>query len=510
MTQPPPVPPHGGALPPEAPRQRPPQVWDTRYDQRDPRTVPAASDGRPQAGPVGFGPAPGAFGPSASDGPDTAGGTGEGGKRRKALLIGLGLLLVAGVSTGGWLLWGGSGNDPSPKPKGPVQAIDAKLDWMASVPEEDGKSVRPMGALWYAKDNVVLTTSRAVTAYNVKTGKASWSVSVPGYACKSSSKPVDGIVAVVHGKGPYDCNMLMAVDLGRGRALWSKELTNEKGLSSNNDSASIAIGQGVVSVADVGEPRVFAIGDGARRKPHDYGCQERSSIADGSSWLTVAECQLFGRTFVMEVDPRTGMEKWVWKVPAGITVRNVLSVKPAVLAVSRENDTNLSDLVSLDENGHLKTLISLSAGPYNLTDCRFAELTSCRMAVVDGDTVYLSTLAKETTNDGASPNAVVAIDLTTGKQRWTTTLGGNRGNRPVTMHEGRLLVYQQATKDESGKLLSLDPADGKSADFMKMPQESNEREYELGRLGTAYFHDGRFYLVTDEGIRDHAMMMSFH
>lgn len=139
MTQPPPSPPHGGELPPEAPRQRPPQIWDTRYDQRDPRTVPASPTAAHQGGPAGFGPAPGAFGPAAPDGPNATGarGSGGGGKRRKALIIGLGLLLVAGAGTGGWLLWGSGGNDPAQKSKGPAQAVDAKLDWMAPVPDAD-------------------------------------------------------------------------------------------------------------------------------------------------------------------------------------------------------------------------------------------------------------------------------------------------------------------------------------------------------------------------------------
>ncbi|MDT0452619.1 outer membrane protein assembly factor BamB family protein [Streptomyces hesseae] len=525
MTQPPPHPPHGGELPPEAPRQRPPQIWDTRYDQRDPSTVPASPITAPQGGPAGFGPAPGAFGPATPGTSDAAGaqgsgggqgsggtqGSGGGGKRRKALIIGLGLLLVAGAGTGGWLLWGRGGND-SPKPKGPPQAVAAKLDWVAALPEEDKKESHPLGPLWFAKDKVAVTTSRAVTAYDGKTGKVAWTIPAPdgGYTCKSSAKPADGVAAVIHGKGPYDCNMVMAVDLARGRVLWSKELTNDKGLSSSASSADITIGQGVISVADGGDPKVFAIADGSRRKPHDYGCQERGSFTDGSGRLTIAQCQAFGRIYVMNVDPRTGNENWIWKVPDGIKVKNVLSVKPAVLVVGRENDNDPSDLASLDENGRLKTLISVSAGPYDLSDCTFGELASCRMAVVDGNTVYLSTAGKEYTNDGANPNAVVAIDLTTGKQRWSTTLSGNRSNRPVTMRDGRLLVYQQATKDESGKLLSLDPADGKAADFMRLPQESNEREYDIARRGIAYFHDDHFYVAVMEGMTGSTMMMAFH
>ncbi|MEU1780312.1 PQQ-binding-like beta-propeller repeat protein [Streptomyces abikoensis] len=514
MTQPPPGPPHGGELPPEAPRQRPPQIWDTRYDQRDPRTVPASPTAAHQGGPAGFGPAPGAFGPAAPDGPNATGarGSGGGGKRRKALIIGLGLLLVAGAGTGGWLLWGRGGNDPAQKSKGPAQAVDAKLDWMAPVPDADKEhGLKQMAPLWFAKGNAIMTTSKAVTAYNAETGKPAWSIPIPGSACKASSKVVDGIAAVIHGKEQFDCNMLMAVDVEHGRALWSKELTNDKGLSSPSDGSSLSIDRGLISVADTGgDPKVFAVGNGERKKPRDFGCREYGAVADRSRQLVLAQCQAFGRTFVMKTQPKSDLEKWIWKVPDGLTVQNVLSVEPALLVVGRENDSDPSDLVSLDEKGHLRSLISISAGPYDFSDCWKTELTSCHGAVVDGDTVYLPTKSAEMNVDGVNVNAIVAIDLATGKKRWTAPLGGNRGNRPVAMHEGRLLVYQQATKDESGKLLSLDPADGKPADFLRLPQESNEQEFSIARSGNAYFHDGRFYLVVNEGLMHSTMMMSFH
>ncbi len=78
------------------------------------------------------------------------------------------------------------------------------------------------------------------------------------------------------------------------------------------------------------------------------------------------------------------------------------------------------------------------------------------------------------------------------------------------MHEGRLLVYQEATRQESGKLLSVDPADGKVQVLMKLPQESAERESNLARYGDVYFRDGRLYLVTNYGMTDPSMMMVFH
>ncbi len=477
-----PIPPHGP--------QRPPQVWDTRFDQR-------------QTAPPGFGPAP-VFGPP-------LGGPGDGtpergpGKRRKALAIGLGLLLVAGAGTGGWLLWGRGGNDPAPKKKGPVQAVDAKLAWMAPVPDADRQKAERMARPWFAKGAIVMPTRTAVTAYEAETGKPRWTLPIPGISCTSSPRSEGDVAVVVYGKGEFECNMAMAVDLERGRALWNKELTDSKGRKDSHAGANISFSNGAVTITEVLEPRVFDIRTGERRKPFDFGCPEQGTVVGRSEQLTVAQCQILDRFFVMNVDPKTGVEKWTWKVLDGLKVQNVLSVNPAVFTVAREHDTNASDVVVLDDKGRLKHLVSVSSGPYDLDDCKPRQYDSCRRTVVDGNTLFLPT-----SHPKGPGNTVAAIDLTTGKPRWTSDFGADRTHRPVAMHEGRLLVYQEATRQESGKLLSVDPADGKVQVLMKLPQESAERESNLARYGDVYFRDGRLYLVTNYGMTDPSMMMVFH
>ncbi|MFI1973162.1 hypothetical protein BLA24_22970 [Streptomyces cinnamoneus] len=488
MSQPSPRPPHGAP--------RPPQVWDTSFHQH--RTAPP-----------GFGPAPQAFTqPAGSSG--EGGDGGRRGPRRKALVIGLALLLVAGAGTGGWLLWGRDGHRPAPAKKPAARSVDAKLDWMAEVPDADKDSVTRMSRPWFVKNTVVLSTKKAVTAYDADSGKPGWTVEVPGTACKASPAASDGVAAVVYGEQEYLCDSLMVVDVEHGRVLWKKKLLNAKGLSGPHDLATLTVDRGLVTVADVGgDPLVYAAADGKQQTPKDYGCQERGTVVARARQLTVVECQLFGRQFVMNVDQKTGTEKWTWKVPDGLAVQNVISIEPAVLAMGRENDTSPTEIVSLDDKGRLKTLVAVSSGPYEVQDCYKNDWLTCRKVVVDGDTAYLATHNERVTDDGASPNAIVAVDLNTGKQRWNVPLGGTRGNRPLTMEDGKLLVYQQATRDESGKLLALDPADGSSSVYMKLPQESAERELALARFGSAYFHDGRFYLVTDQGMSDKAMMMAF-
>ncbi|MFI8938657.1 PQQ-binding-like beta-propeller repeat protein [Streptomyces syringium] len=459
--------------------------------------------------PQGFGPAPQPFGPPPTgDSGPPPGGSRTGG-RRKGLVIALAVLLVAGAGTGGWLLWGKDGKKAAPEAK-PTRSVDAKLDWMVPMPSPDKDHAQRVAPLWFAKGNVVMNTKKTVTAYSVATGKPSWTVPVPGFACTQSPKPDGGVAVIVYGKAEFECDKLMAVDLERGRQLWTKDMVNAQGNKDMRSNANIALSNGLVNVAEVGEALVYDAKSGAKRKAKNYGCMERGTAVKGDRQLTVAQCQIFGRQFVMNVDPKTGVEKWTWKVMDGIEVHNVLSADPPVLAVGRENDNSPSDIVTLDDKGRLKALISISAGPYHFEECRKGVLESCDRTVTDDRTVYLSTRSDETNEDGVSVTAIVAVDLATGKKRWTAPLGGNRANRPLAMHDGRLLVYQMATKDEGGKLLSLDPADGTPTVYMKLPEESAEREYSLARRGTAYFRDDHFYLVPEEGMSDPSMIMSFH
>ncbi|MEX2983936.1 PQQ-binding-like beta-propeller repeat protein [Streptomyces sp. C36] len=534
MTQPPSLPPRGDdPRTPRADDPRMPQVWDTRIEDRTPSSPPSPSSQssspspspQPQPGapaphggrsfadaataPPGFGPAPQPFGPVSATPDAAAGGPAGGGstKRRKVLAIGLGLLLVACAGTGGWLLWGRGGNDSAPKKKTTAGPIDAKLDWMAPVPDKDKEHADSFPSPWFTKDTIVLATRYAVTAYSRESGKQSWTLPVGGRVCSTSTGSDGGVAAVVWGKGDYDCDKLMAVDVEHGRQLWSQDVVDSKGRTQGRDLANISVDHGNVTLADVvGDPYVYAARTGKQSKATDYGCQQLGSVVKGSGQLTLAQCQpIYGRQFILNVDPKSGQEKWTWKVLNGIAVQNVISVSPAVLVVGRENETSASDIVTLDDKGRMGPLISVSAGPYNLDACRPRHLDSCRRVVTDDRTLYLAT-----NKDKDGLNSIAAIDLATGKPRWTAPLGGTRTNRPLAMHEGRLLVYQEATKEEGGKLLSVDPATGDSRVFMNLPQESAERELSLARDGSAYFRDGRFYIVSDIGMTDSMMIMAFH
>ncbi|MFE7120206.1 PQQ-binding-like beta-propeller repeat protein, partial [Streptomyces sp. NPDC057654] len=175
-------------------------------------------------------------------------------------------------------------------------------------------------------------------------------------------------------------------------------------------------------------------------------------------------------------------------------MHNILSVDPAVVTIGREGESDVSDIVILDDHGHLKKMISLTSGPYAL-GCNHMKLDSCRRALVAGGSIFLAT----GNDDGVRADTIAAFNAETGEKRWSVRIPGQRENRPLALRDGRLLVYQEATQDESGKVLSLDPATGASKLYSKLPTQSAEAEKKISHNGFAYFRDDHLYLVAGDG-----------
>ncbi|MEV0281531.1 PQQ-binding-like beta-propeller repeat protein [Streptomyces sp. NPDC050610] len=454
-------------------------------------------DQRPTA-PPGFGPPPlSPFTASALKAvPDQA----RRGRRRTILTLVLALLLAAGLGTGGWLLWSG---EPAAEPS-PQHRVDARLEWLTPVPDADKDSMDATATTWFAKGNVIQTTARAVTAYREDGGKPSWSVPVPGVACGSSPRPDGGIAAIAYGKQKYHCDQLMAVDLRHGRSLWHKNLADSRGDDQLYQNANISVSRGVVTLSGNTRTVAFTADKGSPVKRRDNGCVPRGDVASGGQDLSLVQCDLSGRQFLMRVDPKTGIEKWTWKVLDGVTVHNILSVDPAVVTIGREGESDVSNIALLDDQGHLKKMISLTSGPYAL-GCNHMKLDSCRLALVAGGSIYLAT----GNDDGVRADTIAAFDAATGERRWSVRLPGQRENRPLALHDGRLLVYQEATQDESGRVFSLDPSTGGSKLHLKLPTQSAEAEKKIAHNGFAYFRDDHLYLVAGDGASGNSLLMSY-
>ncbi|MEU5053281.1 PQQ-binding-like beta-propeller repeat protein [Streptomyces sp. NPDC021096] len=477
MTASPPPPPGGPA--------RTPQIWDTDIARRG-------------TAPPGFGPPPQPFGA------DPGGGGGAPRGRRKALIVVLALALVAGLGTGGWLLWGRTQKDPRHRaePSAPPR-VDTRLDWIVANPDKDKALPSPKRpATWFAHGNVIRTWSRQITALDVRQGKEQWRIALPGELCSASRRLDDDTAAVMYKQDGNTCTGLMAVDVKSGRQKWDRRVPLHDERTSDYGDPQVLVFRGRVKVMGSSESATFAAADGKvlehpRLNPAD-NCMENRASTDGKTLLSVVRCSLGSdREFVQRIDPGTGREDWTWKAPEGLTIRGVLSVDPVVVTVGRTDSSDTStNLISISPQGRTRAVISLT------------DHGGAIDAIVGKDTVYLASGDKETAAS-TKENRIVAIDLAKGEKRWETNAGGNRVGTPVGFVGDKPLFYQGAQSGEGGRLVTLDPRDGAPTVHKRMPSESSAEEAEVAALGEVYFHDDKVFVVAAAELRPKNLMMSF-
>ncbi|MEV0266613.1 PQQ-binding-like beta-propeller repeat protein [Streptomyces sp. NPDC050617] len=408
------------------------------------------------------------------------------------MAIALALLLVAGAVTGGRLLWGGNDDGPVARKTSRPHRVDSRLDWVVPAPKAP-LSRADTAAAWFAHGNLIQADKNNVVAYDMDGGGKRWSLPVPGDVC-GTSRDFDGDTAVVlyGAAGRLECDQIMAVNLKEGTKRWAHPLPED----GTWDSSSISLSDGVINMASVGAWASYAAQDGHevhRTNLLAEGCADRGSVID-RTMLTHVECKSTAN-FLVRVDRASGKERWIWKAPEGTEIKNVISTEPAAVVLALSAREGFGDIVVLNDKGRMGSKISLTAGPYD-PDCESVRLNSCRRIVVADGILYIPT--KPTSGPGgARRNEIAAFDLRSGKKLWSTDVGGGRVNRPVALHEGRLLVYQDALQDEGGKVASLDLKQGRAEPYMRLPAESADKEHRLAGLGSVYFRDGKL-IVTGE------------
>ncbi|MEV4741899.1 PQQ-binding-like beta-propeller repeat protein [Streptomyces sp. NPDC049555] len=413
-------------------------------------------------------------------------------------------LLVAALGGGGWWLWarsdGGGSGKPQAKPP-ETGRRNAQLDWVASNPEKgDGSTKAEQWPTWFAGGNVIRARAHDVTAYDVVHGKQQWNVSLPGELCTASRRATHDVAALVYTKNGTDCSNVMAVDLKAGRPKWDSNLpTQDDRTKGYFRPQAVVLGE-TIKVLSAEDSVTFAAADGKvlahPKRTVDRDCMEYRNSTNGKAVLAALKCP-GGRMFVQRLDAGSGKEEWTWKVPAGLEIRGIPSVDPAVISVGKTVDGDGStDLISVSGEGRTRARITLT-GNGNASDAAFGN-----------DTAYLFTQDKATAGD-ARANKILAVDLATGEKRWESEAGGQRVSRPVKFLDGKPLVYQAAQNDEGGKLVTLDPRNGAATVVKVLPAESAQEEARAAYLGDVYFENGRFYIAPSLVSSPSYVLMSF-
>ncbi|MFF0964208.1 outer membrane protein assembly factor BamB family protein [Streptomyces sp. NPDC003703] len=556
-----PVPGYGYPQPPQPPQQPqpgygypqqpgpygPPGPYGAQPGPHNAPTVP----GGPAAGPYGPPQQPGPYGqqpgygyppPQFPGGPGTpppGGGSRNPFKGRPAVIIGAAVaaLLVVGGTV--WAVTGGGDGDGGKKPvadksgdakasgsaapasDAPVnpgdgegdgggkdandlnagrKAGEARVLWYKEAPDAPNGGAEAPG-MWITGKAAVKAAYKQVFAYNVGDGSPTWApVTFPQKICAvTEQKTADDKAVIAYMSGSSDrakCNQLQQLDLNTGKLGWKAQI-GDGALFDSALTIELSVTGKTLMVGRSQSGVAYNVDTGAKmyeKKRYGEACFP-TAFAGGPKLVSVASCGAGGANAhdeVQELDPATGRARWTRKIPKGWTVQRTYSVDPLVL-YSTDEDKKHWNLSTLNNDGSVRSQADVK-GSF-APECGWAilnrDLQGCQGVAADADTLYLPT--KATTG----PNEIVAVNLSTGKEKWRVKSPSDTTMLPVRAENGQLVAYVEPSYDQGGRVVSL-PTAGTAhtpATLLQNPQGTAEIENGFFSRDIDWV-DGRFYLST--------------
>ncbi|MCY0927264.1 PQQ-binding-like beta-propeller repeat protein [Streptomyces sp. H27-H1] len=346
---------------------------------------------------------------------------------------------------------------------------ESKVLWFkTSKIDGPGAGVDSKGQ-WIVGDTVVKTLWKSVTGYGVKDGKEKWTLTLPTVICGVTDMTADGKTVVMYKDGESSsavCNQMRMIDLKAGKEGWSKEVPKE-GLFDIFTTPDLALTGDALVVNRMGTTSAFKVstGDKLFDNKREEGCRPTDFVAMNGKMLAIATCQDTDKTVqVMDADPATGKNTWIYKLPKGFQVKNVYSLDPIVLDLSNSEGKERS-IVVLGPDGKQRTTVSGEGSfPVGCGGLFNRSLQSCGSSYVDANTLYLPAKA-----DIGKANEIVAFDLGTGKVKWRTPAGEGRTLTPLKAAGGQVVVYREAESEKGGEVLTIPAGGGTPTAVLRNP-----------------------------------------
>lgn len=346
---------------------------------------------------------------------------------------------------------------------------EGKVLWLkTSKIDGPGAGVDSKGQ-WIVGDTVVKTVWKSVTGYGVKDGKEKWTLTLPSTICAVTDMTADGKTVVMYKNGDTKdahCNQMRLIDLKAGKEGWTKEVPKEN-LFDILTSPDLALTGDALVVNRMGTTSAFKVstGDKLFDNKWEQGCAPSDFVAMNGKMLSVGTCQDVDKTVqVMNADPATGKNTWIYKLPKGFQVKNVYALDPIVLDLGN-SDSKERSIVVLGPDGKQRATVSGEGSfPVGCGGLFNRSLQSCGSSYVDANTLYLPTKA-----DIGKANEIVAFDLGTGKVKWRTPAGEGRTLTPLKAAGGQLVVYREAESEKGGEVLTIPAGGGTPTAVLRNP-----------------------------------------
>ncbi|MFI7009865.1 PQQ-binding-like beta-propeller repeat protein [Streptomyces sp. NPDC050145] len=384
---------------------------------------------------------------------------------------------------------------------------EAKVLWYKTAPKVPGDGADAPG-MWITDKVAVKAAYKEVLAYNVDDGKISWpAVSFPQKICAVTKTPSDaGKIVVAYKSGTSSrakCNQVQEIDLATGAKGWAAKIPerendddffdgtgSEIGLNYAGDTLMVGRQMSGLALSAKDGKRKFAV--------EQYGddCFPKAYTGNSKKLLTVASCGAGGdkaHEELRQLNPQTGKALWTKKFPKDWQIANVYSVSPLVVYSTNDDDKKYN-IASFKENS---ASVQAEVGVDGLdTKCGNSfsflnrDLNGCAGAVTDASTLYMPTQGK-----AGGANEVVAISLTSGKERWRVKSPEDQSLLPVTVDNGAVVTYMEASYGgDAGRVLSI-PVNGSHTPKTLLQNPAGTAAIESGFYSKdVAYADGRFFL----------------
>ncbi|MFB6556140.1 PQQ-binding-like beta-propeller repeat protein [Streptomyces sp. NPDC056405] len=450
----------------------------------------------------------------------------------------LAVVVAAALCTGGWLLWGGGAADGTPSDKPRAADGQGPLDVRETVEKQPASTVGEMAFRFSVDDMVpgervempgMWATDRILAKGINKTlvgmrigtdvvpGEEEWRLGLDGPICGYTRHVTgDHRTAVLFRANDREedafCNQVAFVDLDDGRLVWEDRFSYSvagpgAGFatgSSTQDRPSVTLTHDTVAVTWGGGTVGYDMEKGTSRwtTKATAPCQDmgaaggRALLIRQMCWSTdesVPDTSWQHVTYkVRKVDPATGRTLWTYSAAKGIRDLSVPSAEPAVLAVAG-GDTEITDLLSLDDKGRDRATISLRNGAY-VADCAYTDhlvIDDCPTIAVGAGQVFIR--SKDQTEKQVS-NWIIGFDLATGNTTKKFDSGPGSLLQPLRMSGDRLLALRLSNDHIApNALVALDPATDKETPFFYFDLPIEGEPLTLSNENDIVVQDGRIF-----------------
>jgi outer membrane protein assembly factor BamB len=326
-----------------------------------------------------------------------------------------------------------------------LHGTQLRVDWTAPY---DGPGTLTTEGVWTTGGSLIRVRADEIVSYQAGTGREQWTLAVPGagaacavsaQAAQAPGQAATGLIG--YGGAGGACDHVLAVDLGTGRQLWSRQVA--AGWTGDQGTGFVAAGGDTAVAVTAGAALGYDLRTGAPRWTAltPAGCSDQTVAAAQRSVVVLAAC---GQDFdVIGLDPASGSQLWITPVPepaAGYQFA-ILSADPVVVDDLLPGTRPVDHVLTFGADGRLQSTI-----PAGDLDTSYYQGSGPEVVVSDG-------LLAGVTRPSGGYSDVVAFRLSDGRRQWLVPVPGN----VVSLRQdgGQLLAVDQSQPAPALDAISL-------------------------------------------------------